>query len=82
MAIDAETLQKIQAWNTAIALLDETEVKVRDLIERELVNVAGVNNTRYGDAMKAADKLIEQISRIRTTTFKRAFRHVRDAYDV
>lgn len=82
MAIDADKMQKVLAWNTAIALLDETEVRVRDLIERELVNVAGVDRTRYTDGMKAVDKLVEKIGRIRIAAIKRGFRHVRDAHDV
>lgn len=68
----------VAAWNTAIGLIDRTEPAIRDIIERGLMNVAGVNRTHYGDAMRAADAVMKLIRRVRVRAIKDAFRHLRD----
>ena len=72
-----ELMRKVTIWNTAIAMLDRTEPAIRDIIERDLVNIAGMSGIRYGEAMRAADKLGKKIERIRTRAIKQAFRHLR-----
>lgn len=77
-----QRLKYVRAWNTAIAIMDRSELKLRDLIERELVNVAGVNGIRVGEATRAVNKLMTKIERLRTAAIKKAFRHVRDAHGI
>jgi len=71
------SIKHANAWNTAIAILDQTELKLRDLIERELAPVAGLSHEKFGDAMKAAKKVMRKIEGLRTSAFKKAFRHIR-----
>src|ERR1035437_8249667 len=69
--------KRVRGWNGAIAILDRSEVQLRDLIERDLVDVAGVNGIRYGEAMAPTDKLMKKVAIIRTRAIKRAFRYLR-----
>src|ERR1035437_9636372 len=73
----ANLAKLVRVWNGAIAILDRSEVQLRDLIERDLVDVAGMNGIRYGEAMAATDKLMKKVSVIRTRAIKRAFRYLR-----
>ena len=73
----ANLTKLVRVWNGAIAILDRSEVQLRDLIERELVDVAGMNGIRYGEAMAATDKLMKKVAIIRTRAIKRAFRYLR-----
>jgi hypothetical protein len=80
---EAETARvgKRKTFNTyskAIAMLDESEVEIRDLIERDLQDIAGVSGTKVGAAMHAVDKLMAKIRRIRLEAIKASFRHIRD----
>ena len=70
-------MRKVTVWNNAIAIIDQSEVRIRDMIERDLVDVAGVNGIRYGEAMKAADRLMKKIKVIRARAIKKAFRYLR-----
>ena len=67
-----------RTWSTAIAKLDKSEVEIRDLIERGLQDIAGVSGTKYGAAMRAVDRIMVQIKRIRLEAIKASFRHIRD----
>jgi hypothetical protein len=69
--------RKVTVWNTAIAIIDQSEVRIRDMIERDLVDVAGISGIHYGEAMKAADQLMKKIKVIRVRAIKKAFRHLR-----
>lgn len=62
MDIRAATIQ-------AIGLLDRTEPLVRDAIERNLFDVAGVNNTQRTAANAAMTDTMEEIRRVRTAAF-------------
>lgn len=72
-----ELFRKVVVWNTAIAIIDQSEVRIRDMIERDLVDVAGISGIHYGEAMKAADRLMAKIKVIRVRAIKKAFRHLR-----
>ena len=72
-----ELFRKVTVWNNAIAIIDQSEVRIRDMIERDLVDVAGISGIRYGEAMHAADKLMKKIKIIRVRAIKKAFRHLR-----
>ena len=47
------------------------------MIERGLQDIAGVSGTKYGAAMRAVDKIMVQIKRIRLEAIKASFRHIR-----
>lgn len=70
-------VKTFKAFSTAIAILDKSELEVRDLIERGLQDIAGVSGTKYGAAMRAVDKIMVQIKRIRLEAIKASFRHIR-----
>ena len=71
-------IKHIAVWNRAIAMIDRSEVVIRDLIERELSGIAGISGIRYGDAMKAADRVSVKVAAIRKRAIQRAFRLIRD----
>lgn len=71
--------RRIAQWGQAIAILDESELPLRDMIERDLANIAGVPGTKYGDATKAVDALMKKITRLRVNAIKKAFRLLRDS---
>lgn len=70
-------VKTFKTWRDAIAILDKSETEVRDLIERELEDVAGVSGTKYGAAMKTVDRLMAKIKRVRLEAIKAAFRYIR-----
>jgi hypothetical protein len=75
----AKVLARItKTWNTALAIIDKSELVLRDVIERGLLNTAGLDHQRYNDAMRVADRLMKKITRIRTKAIKAAFRLLRD----
>jgi hypothetical protein len=70
---------RIEIWNAAIGILDrQSEPIIRDLIERELSGVAGVNHLRIGEAKRATAKLMQKIAPVRVEAIKNAFRYLRD----
>lgn len=71
-------MKKLRVWQQAIAILDHSEIEVRDVIERGLSGVAAIEGTRYGDANKAVDDVMVQVGKIRTRAIKQAFRLIRD----
>lgn len=75
---DKELTQILRAFTTAIGMLDSTEASIRDLIESDLMDVAGINGSRVGDAQAAAIAVTKKIAAIRTKAIKAAFRHLRD----
>jgi hypothetical protein len=72
-----ELFRKITVWNNAIAILDQSEVRIRDMIERDLVGVAGISGIRVGESVKAADRVAARVSAVRTKAIKKAFRYLR-----
>lgn len=75
---DQELVQVLRTFKTAIEMLDSTEPGIRDLIESDLMNVAGISGSRVGSAQQAAIELTKKIAVIRTAAIKAAFRHLRD----
>ena len=65
-------------FQEAINIVDETEPLIRHIIESELMDVAGFNKTKVGEAGLAADAVTKKIMAIRAKALKRAFRHLRD----
>jgi hypothetical protein len=68
----------VRTFHHAVSILDETESTIRDLIEGELMDIAGINRTKVSDAMLATDALVKKIIAVRVTAMKQAFRHLRD----
>lgn len=68
----------VQTFADAINILDQSEPKIRDLIETRLMDVAGINRTKVSDAVAAGKSLADEISKIRAHHIKAAFRHLRD----
>ena len=75
---DPHTQHIIRTFHEAINHLDKSEPAIRDLIEGELMDVAGINRTKVGDAITAGNELTKKIVAIRTKHIKEAFRHLRD----
>ena len=75
---NVKTFTTFTTFKTAIAILDKSEIEMRDLIERDLQNIAGVSGMKYGNAMRAVDKLMAKIKRVRLEAIKASFRHIRD----
>lgn len=73
-----QTPHNSETWDFVLRILDNSELELRDMIERDLANIARVNGTRYVDAMRAIDRLIQKVTRLRVNAIKKAFRFVRD----
>ena len=73
-----EVARRVRVWNAAIAILDQTELLMRDIIERGFANTAGLDGLRLGEAMTTVNRVMKQITRLRTRAIKRAFRLLRD----
>lgn len=78
MARDPEALAIGRVFEHAIGLLDNTEPVVRDMIESELMDVAGINRTKVSDAITAGTELTHRIARVRRAGLRRAFEYLRD----
>jgi hypothetical protein len=74
---DAEPTDRdhLLAWSKAVMVLDASEVLVRDLIERELVDIAG-GSMSFAMLDAAARRLMQKIKPIREEAIKTAFRLV------
>lgn len=68
----------VQPFLEAIAILDQSELAVRDAIERGLMNDVGPLKGKYTVAQRAADHVVKQVAVIRTKATREAFRHIRD----
>lgn len=68
----------IRTFFQAINHLDETEPLMRDMIESDLMDVAGINRTKVSDAVNAGNTLAKKIAALRKQHIIRAFRHLRD----
>jgi hypothetical protein len=67
----------VTVWNNAINILDQSEIAIRDVIERDLANKAGLDGLRVGETMTAATQTSARVSRIRARAIKKAFRYLR-----
>lgn len=68
----------VKTFHEALDILDQSEVHIRDLIETNLMDVAGINKTKVKDAMLSRDELTKKIVGIRHHHIKAAFRHLRE----
>jgi hypothetical protein len=75
---DPSVAKTVKVWNTAIAIIDGSELRIRDLIERELADTAAMNRIRVGEAMTTTAALMKKITAVRTKAIKKAFRYLRD----
>ena len=75
---DPYTQEIIIAFMEAVNHIDASEPAIRDLIEGDLMDVAGINRTKVSDAIITGNRLAEKIAAIREKHIKRAFRHLRD----
>lgn len=79
VVVDPRSTQHIiRTFFEAINHLDESEPQIRDMIESDLMDVAGINRMKASEAMLAAKTLTDKIVALRTQYIKRAFRHLRD----
>lgn len=67
----------LAAHQQAIRILDESEIPMRDTIERDLAPMRG-KGAKITKVQKMVDQLMARIKPIRTAAFKKAFRHLRD----
>jgi hypothetical protein len=68
----------VKTFHEAIDILDDCEPQIRDLIETNLMDVAGINRTKVSDAMLTRDELTKKIVALRHRHIKAAFRHLRE----
>jgi hypothetical protein len=73
-----EQAKLVKVWNTAISILDRSEVVIRDLIERELADIAGLSGVPVGDAMQTTKDLMDKVRPVRQRALKKAFRYLRE----
>ncbi len=67
----------VSAFHGAIDIIDATEPVIRDMIESDLMDVAGVNRTKVTDAVTAANALARRIAAVRAAAIKQAFQLLR-----
>lgn len=68
----------IRTFMEAINILDASESQIRDAVESDLMDVAGINRTKVGSVVGAGKALAVKIAAIREQHIKAAFRHLRD----
>lgn len=64
-------------WSHAVTILDESEIAVRDAIERGFAPVARLPHVRIKDAEDVTQKVMREVGELRIAAFKKAFRFVR-----
>lgn len=75
---DPYTQEIIVAFMEAVNHIDASEPAIRDMIEGDLMDIAGINRTKVSDAITAGNNLAKKIAALREKHIKRAFRHIRD----
>lgn len=75
---DPYTQHIIRTFHEAVSKLDASEPIIRDMIENDLMDVAGINRTKVSDAVTAGQTLAQKIASVREQHIKIAFRHLRD----
>lgn len=68
----------VKVFGEAINILDQSEPKIRDLIESRLMDVAGINRMKVSDAVLAGKSVSDEITALRHKHIVAAFRHLRD----
>lgn len=66
-----------KTFKEALDILDQSEPLMREVIESELFDAAGVNNTKKNLSKKATNRVMKKIVAIRTHHIKAAFKHLR-----
>lgn len=74
---DPEAKNIIAVFTHAFYILDRTEPMVRDIIEGDLMDVAGLPGKVRG-TVKAGKQVADKIAAIRTEAIKQAFRYLRE----
>lgn len=74
---DPHTQHIIRTFYEAINHIDLSEPVIRDMIESELMDIAGVSGTKVSAAVTAGNNVAKKISALRAQHIKRAFRHLR-----
>lgn len=69
-----ERARASKLFHEAIAILDASEPKVRDIIESGLMDVSDT----IGGAMAAADRVTVQVMKVRRAALREAFKHIRE----
>ena len=77
MSTDPLAAKIAQTFAQSIAILDASELLVRDEIERSLADVAGIDRN-VSSAMAASDACAARVSAIREVAIKRAFQHLQN----
>lgn len=75
---DPHTQHIIRTFQQAINHVDDSEPPIRNMIENDLMDVAGINRTKVSDAVTAGTNLAKKIAAVRKEHIKKAFRHLRD----
>lgn len=70
--------RRVAAWQAAIAVLDDSEVKLRDLIERELAPFTEAGTVPLHEVEAIVSRLMTRIGKLRKAAMKKAFRIVRE----
>jgi hypothetical protein len=68
----------VQTFAKAISMLDKSEPLIRDIIENDLMDVAGINRAKVSDVIIAGDETAKRVSAIRLKSIKTVFRYLRD----
>jgi hypothetical protein len=66
-----------KTFKQALDILDQSEPLIREVIESELFDAAGVNNVKRNLSKKATDRVMHKIVAIRSHHLKAAFKHLR-----
>ena len=74
------TRHNIITYAKAIRILDESEIPMRDAIERDLTILrrGGEGKVKLWHVVARINQLMDKITAIRTAAFKKAFRYLRD----
>lgn len=68
----------LRTFLVAIAVLDKTEPKIRDMIENDLMDIAGINRAKVQEVILAGDACAKRVSVLRRKAIKLAFRYLRE----
>jgi hypothetical protein len=76
-ATPADAKDHLLSWSKAIMILDASEVLVRDIVERELNGVAGLDHVTIGVVETVTKRLMARVRAVRTEAIQLAFRALR-----